>query len=212
MYYVDNQFYHFIISLTRAKSNKEVVVSTELVDSLENESKKESWSIKDDDSDFNSLMGPAKSNNKVSSEYIFDKLKNIEKQQKILLLNNLFQQSLIPPLTLEEKKDESTKLILDELNDMKQQHQSLLHTQHTQQLMMQEKIHELEKQVCIANLEHQKQLQRIAESAASSLTMASLALKRRYAHQRQNTENDDQELNEQGNGCCGTFNLFGDDN
>ena len=156
-------------------------------------------------------MGPAKSNNKVSSEYIFDKLKNIEKQQKILLLNNLFQQSLIAPLASEEKKDESTKLILDELNDMKQQHQSLLHTQHTQQLMMQEKIHELEKQVCIANLEHQKQLQRIAESAASSLTMASLALKRRYAHQRQNTENDDQELNEQGNGCCGTFNLFGDE-
>ena len=161
---------------------------------MENESKKESWSIKDDDSDFNSLMGPAKSNIKVSSEHIFDKLKNIEKQQKILLLNNLFQQSLIAPLASEEKKDESTKLILDELNDMKQQHQSLMHTQ---QLMMQEKIHELEKQVCIANLEHQKQLQRSAESAASSLTMASLALKRRYAHQRQNTENDDQELNEQ---------------
>ena len=201
-----------IISLTRAKSNKEVVLSTELVDWLEKECKKESWSLTDCDSVVSSSLGLAKSNHKVSSEHIFDKLKNIEQQLKVLLLKYLVEQSQIAPITSEEKKGDSTKFILDELKDVKQQQQSLLYTQHTQELMLQEKIHEIEKQACIANLEHQKQLQRIAESAASSLTVASLAFERQREKQMQNTENDDQYFNEQGYGCCGTLNSFGKDN
>lgn len=91
-------------------------------------------------------------------------------------VKNLSEFDIVAPIASEVKK--ATKLIRDELNDMNQQQQSLLHTQHNQELMLQEKVHELEKQAFIVNLEHQKQLQRIAESAASLLTMASLALER----------------------------------
>ena len=91
-------------------------------------------------------------------------------------VKNFSEFDIVAPIASEEKK--ATKLIRDELNDMNHQQQSMLHTQHTQELMLQEKLHELEKQAFIVNLEHQKQLQRIAESAASLLTMASLALER----------------------------------
>lgn len=115
--------------------------------------------------DFKSMVlmksrNPVKSTRNVS-KCILDKLAKIEQQQQLL--------------TVEENRDESIKHILAELKDIRQQQQVEIYTQHHRELMLQQKIHELEKETAIAGNQLHTQVQLIAAAAASSSKMTSLA-------------------------------------
>ena len=72
------------------------------------------------------------------SKCILDKLEKIEEQQKRLVIDDY--------------KDESIKLILKELKDIRHQQQMEIYTQHQRELLLQQKIHELEKETVNAGI------------------------------------------------------------
>ena len=72
------------------------------------------------------------------SKCILDKLEKIEEQQKRLVIDDY--------------KDESIKHILKELKDIRHQQQMEIYTQHQRELLLQQKIHELEKETVNAGI------------------------------------------------------------
>jgi hypothetical protein len=90
------------------------------------------------------------------SKCILDKLEKIEQQQKLLVID--------------DNKDESIKHILKELKDIRHQQQMEIYTQHQRELLLQQKIYELEKETVNAGIQLHAQVRKIAAAQRKKLS------------------------------------------